>query len=193
MNISYLIYNLFHNHFSLKMWKLELDASRKKTKLRHCHVTDSGKNNTITIGEYGLISGVRFFTSGNNNHITIGRKAYCNGSTQQPIRLNACDGTSITIGDNIILSNNVEIHTTDYHRITDDNGNVLNKPKDIVIGNRCWIGLRCIILKGTILPDDTIVGACSVTNKVYCESGTIIAGIPAKAVRTGVKVGDLGN
>lgn len=192
MNISYLIYNLFHNRFSLKMWRLELAASEKKTKLRDCSVTSSGKNNTISIGTKGLISGVRFFTQGDNNHITIGDHAYCNGSEQQPICINACNGTSITIGNNIILSNSIEMHTTDYHGIIDTGTNqVLNPSKDIVIGDRCWIGLRTVVLKGTNLPNDTIVGASSVVNRPFTETNTIIAGSPAKVVKTGVKVGDL--
>ncbi|MCQ2207412.1 MAG: acyltransferase [Paludibacteraceae bacterium] len=192
MNISYLIYNLFHNRFSFKMLKLELEASKKKTKLRDCSVVDAGKNNTVTLGEKGILNGIRFFMLGDNNHITIGNNALCRGTYQQPIFLNAAYGTSITIGDSILLANNTEIHTTDYHGIIDTNTNkVLNQGKDVVIGNRCWIGLRSIVLKGTNLPDDTIVGACSVVNRPFTETNTIVAGSPAKVVRTGVKVGDL--
>ena len=38
MNISILIYNLFHNRFSIQMLKLEIAASKKKTKLKDCTI-----------------------------------------------------------------------------------------------------------------------------------------------------------
>lgn len=38
--------------------------------------------------------------------------------------MNALGGTSITIGDKALFSNNIEIHTTDYHKIYDEHGNI---------------------------------------------------------------------
>ena len=194
MNISILIYNLFHNRFSIQMLKLEIAASKKKTKLKDCTIVNAGKSNTISLGEKGILNGIRFFLLGDNNHIAIGDNALCRGSYQQPICINAGYGTSITIGDDVLIANNTEFHTTDYHGIIDtQTGKVLNPSNSIVIGNRCWIGLRAVVLKGTNLPDDTVVGACSVVNKAFPNSGIIIAGNPGREVRTGIKVGDLTN
>ena len=38
--------------------------------------------------------------------------------------MNALGGTSITIGDKALFSNNIEIHTTDYHKMYDEHGNI---------------------------------------------------------------------
>lgn len=79
-----------------------------------------------------------------------------------PIHIRPCDGHSI-----------IDLHTNE----------VLNKPNiPITIGNHCWIGCGCHILRGASLPSDTIVGAGSIVNKIFTEEYTVIAGSPAKVV-----------
>ena len=62
---------------------------------------------------------------GDNNEIILGRGVHINASPLQPTVINACNGTQIIIGENSLLSNNIEIHSTDYHYIFDAMGNVL--------------------------------------------------------------------
>lgn len=49
----------------------------------------------------------------------------------------------------------------------------------VKIGNYVFIGTGCIILKGTEIPDYTIVGAGAVLNKKYAESYKVYGGVPA--------------
>ncbi len=58
------------------------------------------------------------------------------------------DGKKIIIGDDALLSNNIEIHTSHYHPILIE-GVRTNIDEDVVIGSHVWIGLRTVILKGT--------------------------------------------
>ena len=51
--------------------------------------------------------------------------------------MNMHEEKSIIIGDDCIFSNNIEMHTTDYHSVTDDNGKRTNHANDIIIGNHC--------------------------------------------------------
>ena len=62
-------------------------------------------------------------------------------------------------------------------------GNRLNPAKDIIIDSHCWVGLNCIILKGSYIHSKCIVGAGSVCNKNYFETNCIIAGNPAKVAK----------
>lgn len=121
---------------------------------------------------------------GNNNKIIIGNNVFINGSKYQPVTINACEGKTIYIGNECIFSNNIEIHTTDYHSILDNEYNRINDAKDVYIGNHCWIGLRSIILKGSFISDNTIVGAGTlVSGKTLSQSNCIITGVPAKIIK----------
>jgi acetyltransferase-like isoleucine patch superfamily enzyme len=93
---------------------------------------------------------------------------------------------SIIIGDNTITSWDCQIMDTDTHSIKDtDSLKVYERSKPVVIGERCWIGNHVLINKGTVLPDDVIVAACSLCNKNYTpiiEPFSIIGGVPAKLI-----------
>lgn len=93
---------------------------------------------------------------------------------------------SITIGDNTLIGGNVKILDNDFHpteleaRLADDKEKIKSKP--IKIGKNCFIGCNSIILKGTILGDNCIVGAGAVVSGVF-EGNSVIAGNPAKVIK----------
>lgn len=66
-------------------------------------------------------------------------------------------GTKIIIGENSLLSNNIEIHSTDYHYIFDVEGKRTNPDANTSIGKHVWIGLGVKVLKCSSIADDTIV------------------------------------
>lgn len=86
----------------------------------------------------------------------------------------------IVFGDNCLLSWDILIIDSDFHAIRDLNGNQLNEPQRIEIGNNVWIGCRTTILKGTKIPDDSVIGASSLVNSKLLGENSIFAGIPAK-------------
>lgn len=90
------------------------------------------------------------------------------------------------IGDNVLISYGISIWNGDGHTIFDANKEVLNYSKDVIIGNKVWIGHKAEILKGTVIQDNSVIGACSVVNKAFSESNVIIAGQPAKIVKRGI-------
>lgn len=84
-------------------------------------------------------------------------------------------GKGSYIGPNTgIVSSNHNIYNLDKH----------DEPKEVIIGRECWIGMNCSVLPGVVLGDRTIVGAGSVVTKSFEEGYCIIAGNPAKVVRT---------
>ena len=92
----------------------------------------------------------------------------------------------ITFGNNVIISWDTIIMDTDFHKILDLNGNVLNSPREILIGDNVWIGMRVVILKGTKVENDNIIASNSFLNKPVSGSFQIIAGNPAVVVKTDV-------
>lgn len=55
--------------------------------------------------------------------------------------------------------------------------------KDVIVGERCWIGMNSVILPGVVLGNNTIVGAGSVVTKSFPEGNCTIVGNPAKIIK----------
>lgn len=92
----------------------------------------------------------------------------------------------IVFGNTCRLSWEVQVLDTDFHKIKTLEGEYLNQPKEISIGNHVWIGSRVSIMKGARIDNDCIVASNSVVTKHLEGEHQIIAGIPARVVRTGV-------
>lgn len=95
---------------------------------------------------------------------------------------------TIKIGKDCLFSKNITIRISDGHIIKDINTNeIINESKDIVIGDHVWITEGVTIFKGSVIPNNTIVGYKSLVTKKFTEENTIIAGIPAKIVKRNIK------
>lgn len=103
----------------------------------------------------------------------------------------------ITIGNNVLISHNVNIHDTNSHPLdlidrrkdylemihnghAKVNMNVVTKP--IKIEDDVWIGFNVIILKGVTIGKGAIIGAGSVVTKDI-PSFSLAIGNPAKVVK----------
>ena len=86
----------------------------------------------------------------------------------------------IVIGKRTQIAPNVGIITSN-HSI----GNIEEHdiPKDVFIGDDCWIGMNSIILPGVRLGNHTIVGAGSIVTKSFPQGNCVIAGNPAKIIK----------
>ena len=56
--------------------------------------------------------------------------------------------------------------------------------KETIIGDNCWIASSCNILAGVVLGPRTVVGAGSVVTKSFPEGYCVIAGNPAKIIKS---------
>lgn len=86
----------------------------------------------------------------------------------------------ITIGKGTWIAPNVGIITTNHDVFCLDNH---SEGGDIVIGERCWIGMNSVILPSVSLGDQTIVGAGAVVTKSFTEGHVIVGGVPAKILK----------
>lgn len=83
----------------------------------------------------------------------------------------------ITFGDNCLLSWDILIMDTDFHRIYNEKHELINTPKAIHVGNHVWIGCRNLILKGVNIADNVIVAASSKITKDVDETFCIVGGV----------------
>ena len=52
----------------------------------------------------------------------------------------------------------------------------------VTIGEYCFVGTNSVLLGGSVLPDRSVLGAKSLLNKVFKETGTLYGGVPAKPI-----------
>lgn len=57
-------------------------------------------------------------------------------------------------------------------------------PKEVVIGEKCWLGMNAVILPGVVLGPHTTVGAGAVVTKSFENGYCVIGGNPAKIIRS---------
>lgn len=81
----------------------------------------------------------------------------------------------ITVGNDNMWSYDNVIMDTDGHQITDEQGNVINRPRAVTFGDHVWLGCRNIVLKGSTIPKGCVVASGCVISGEYCDPSSIIA------------------
>lgn len=89
----------------------------------------------------------------------------------------------IKFGKDIQFSWDCLVMDSDTHTILDEQGNRMNPDKAIVFADKVWIGNGCMILKGTHISDNCVIGARSVVAGSKFDAHSIIVGNPAKSVK----------
>lgn len=85
---------------------------------------------------------------------------------------------SVRIGNDCLISWDVQIMDTDMHSIYNDKGERINKDREINIGDHTWIGCKVLLLKGANIPSDSIVAAGSIISKSLEDRKSIYGGNP---------------
>ena len=150
--------------------------------LKNCTIRIIGNNNVLCICDRVSANQTEFYMEDDGNEIRVGYHTSIEGRTH----LAALEGTKIQIGEECMFASEIHFRTGDSHSIVDLQGRRFNFSKDIIIGRHVWIGYRVICLKGTKVPDNCVVGAASLLNKEYTSSNSIIAGHPARVVRSDI-------
>ncbi|MBK8805549.1 MAG: hypothetical protein IPO21_02405 [Bacteroidales bacterium] len=170
-------------------------------------ISISGSKNVINIEPALNFHKLFIELRGNNKKVTIKKsKKNINGLQIKSIRGNSqtifidndfgCGGVNIQmndgdehlhIGRDCLFSWDIKIRTSDGHSIIDlETNRAFNTPKDVKIGNHCWICEGVNIMKGSEIPDNSVVGAFALVTKKFETQNVVIAGFPAKIVRNNV-------
>lgn len=126
-----------------------------------------GRGTALSIGENSKL------IFGNNFQITASSTIIASG------------GCTIQIGNDCLFSWDVLIMNTDFHKIIIENV-IVNSPADVIIGNHVWICTGALILKGSYLPNGSIIGAKSIVNKTLSKQNSLYAGTPIIEVKSNV-------
>lgn len=139
-------------------------------------------------------SGVSFISSPRYNPVGLTKKCGVYISRNGSIRIGKNSGFSgvtlvswdkIVIGENCGFGGNVSIWDTDFHGIKHDERTNFESVKTapIIIGDNVWIGANVLILKGTEIGKNSVVGAGSVVAGSKIKENEIWAGNPAKFIK----------
>lgn len=123
---------------------------------------------------------VRLRVFGPGAEINIGPESQLSG-----ISITARSKT-INIGSRVLIAPNCIIVDSDFHapwpaseRI---NSPGLENDRSVSIGNNAWIGMNCVILKGSQIGDGAIIGAGSVVTGEI-PANAVAVGCPARVIK----------
>lgn len=169
-----------------------------------CKILIHGNNNTIILGSDSVICNTLFHIYGDNNLIEIGQKCkifeetslWIDGNNNSIIlgektsirsaHLCAQEGERITIGKRCMLSNTIEIRTSDSHSIyANETLERINPPKSVTISDDVWISAKTVIMKGVTIKSGSVIGYGSMVTKDV-PPGVVVAGRPAKIIKENI-------
>lgn len=112
-----------------------------------------------------------------NAEIILGEHVGLNGTT-------IVSKKKISIGNNTMIGANTIIADHDAHVIWPPSERWTQKgaESEIIIGDDVWIGMNCIILKGVIIGNGSVIAAGSVVTR-DADSNSLYAGNPAKKIK----------
>lgn len=163
-----------------------------------------GNNNQITIGKQGKFNTLKIDINGSDNQVIIEDCVKFSGQllvVGNHLRIHIGTQTtavgcyilardkSVIIGDACMISRGIEIRATDVHKVYDiaSNSRLNSAHRDVVIGDHIWIAANVTISKNVSIADGCIIAAGAFVNKPINTANCLVAGIPAKVIRQGVR------
>jgi len=136
----------------------------------------------------------------NHGDMSIGERVRIDGR-MNPVEIVAWQGSRLTIGSGTFLNygvslsahrevrigrdcligNYVTIMDNDYHDLKYRDRPGPSSP--ILIGDRVWIGIRSVVLRGVQIGDGSVIGAGSVVTS-NIPPNSLAVGVPARVIRS---------
>jgi len=142
---------------------------------------------SLEIGEGSIVEGTLVFER-DGASIAIGRNTFIGSSVLSCAK-------KIEVGDDVLISWGCNIadhnsHSVEWSKRKEDVKDWYRGKKDwthvrtasVTIGNKAWVGLNVIILRGVDIGEGAVVAAGSVVVKSV-PAWTVVAGNPAKVIR----------
>ena len=159
---------------------------RAVLRVRHTEAITLGKNVILRsrfMSNLAGMTGPTILHCIRSGRISIGNNTGCSGCV-------ISSRSSIKIGDNVNLGVNVRIYDHDFHAM--DLAARHNPVRDVeecrtapvLIGDDVFIGANTIILKGVTIGDRSVVGAGSVVTLREIPPDSLVAGNPARIIRS---------
>lgn len=161
----------------------------------HFRMIELGKNNVPLYPDSGIffqnVGGKIVFKGkceiGNASAIAVGKNGYLEFGNRfcATAQLKIACQHRISFDESVLCGWETMIVDSDFHRIAEPQTAGLPYGA-VVIGSKCWLSMKTIVLKNTVLPAGSVVAANSLLNKAYLIPNYLLAGSPAKVKKEGV-------
>lgn len=144
----------------------------------HCYQTTFPQKSRLSIAGSLVLRGKGFHTFSHGLIIRIAKAATLEiGNNFSCHRNNTfLVNKKIVIGDENMWSFENVTMDTDAHTMFDSEGKLLNPNREVVIGDRVWVGSRNTILKGAIVPDGCVLGSGGTVSKKLDKPRSVYIG-----------------
>ena len=167
--------------------KLNILASPSPAMIRigfhKVYVCDPKDSNVLTINGLLVFNGTAHIGNGSKIYVAKGAELVLgnNFAISASSQINCYK--KIVFGKDIQFSWDCLTMDSDTHHIYNEQGVKINESREIVFGNKIWIGCRTTILKGSVIPNNCVIGAYSLVSGKNFENNSIIVGNPAKSIK----------
>jgi acetyltransferase-like isoleucine patch superfamily enzyme len=135
-------------------------------------------NGTVRIGtsKHAFSAAIRV---GQDSSVLIGP----NVSSTSTVVMSATEGTTISIGTDVMFASENQVRADDGHPIFDvRTGKRVNVSKSIDIGHHVWLGRFATVLGGARIGSGTVIGYGSILSG-RIPNNCIAVGVPARVIR----------
>ena len=188
--IKFPIWLKYNTFIKMRRGGVNIDSKHIKTAMirigfHKVPICDSNAQTILDIEKKGklIFKGTAHIGNGTKIHIANGAQLILddNFAVSASSQLNCYK--KISFGRDIQFSWDCLVMDSDTHHIIGESGNIINEAREIIFGDQIWIGCRTTILKGSIIPNNCVIGACSLVSGNKFEPNTIIVGNPAKSTK----------
>ncbi len=152
-----------------------------QARLSNLTIRMDGVGHQLVVGSHVRLHAGAMEFYDDHGGISIGKR-----TTVYQASFGITEGGRISVGEDCLLSSQVDLRNGDSHSIVDlETGDRLNRCADVLIGDHVWIGMRVMALKGSRIGSHSVVGAGSIVQGEVPEY-SIAAGIPARPIARGV-------
>ncbi len=155
--------------------RVEIGEGARLTRL---HLAFDCSDGVVVIGPSRRRLGVSIRV-GQDSAVRIGR----NVSSTEVVVLSATEGTTVTVGDDVMFASLNQVRADDGHPIFDvRSGRRVNVSQSITIGNHVWLGRSATVLAGVEIGEGSVVAYGAVVTRDV-PNNCIAAGVPARVVK----------
>ena len=181
-----------HQKFFIPGLKIKFEGSNSLVvlhspipKFKKCRIFCRDNAQVIIESSCALVRKLQIYATGNNCICKIGKDfSLTNGCF---LMLGCEENLKISIGNDCMFASDIMVRTSDVHSIySKATGEILNKGRDVIIGNHVWLSQKVTILKGVNIVDNIVIGAGSIVTKDCLLSDTVYAGNPAKPIKSDI-------
>ena len=133
--------------------------------------------------------------------VSFGGKASIGHGSKISVRGNLCFGADfnmtaestivcakeIRFGNDCLLSWDILVMDTDEHPLYNKDNERINPDKPIVVGDHVWIGCKCVLLKGAVVSNNTVVAAGTLLTSSFNGEYQVIGGNPPTVLKHDIR------